>query len=341
MPNWLGDAVMATPVLYDLREKFPSASITAMIQSSISPLLLKDPHINELYSFSKPNGFIRRIEERQIIDRIEKGQYDVGFLLTNSFSSAWWFWRGGVKRRIGFKSDLRSLLLTDRVHFPKNRERQHLVDTYKSLLAPVGIKQSETKPYLFIAEEEKRQARSTLEQQEYRKEMILVGINPGAAYGPAKCWLPERFREVARLLLKNEKVFIVFFGDVKSQELIKKITLGLPTRVANLAGLTSLRELMALIQACDLFLTNDSGPMHIAAAFSVPLLALFGSTNDIVTGPYKSGKVIHKHVECSPCYLRNCPVDFQCMKRIEVEEVMESLKAMIDDATRNKKPRSV
>ena len=113
----------------------------------------------------------------------------------------------------------------------------------------------------------------------------LVGINPGAAYGSAKCWLPERFRQVTEKLLKHENIQIVYFGDSVTQPLVKEICQGLPSRVINLAGVTTLRQLASLIKLCDVLLTNDSGPMHIAAAVGTPLVALFGSTNEIATGP--------------------------------------------------------
>ena len=164
-----------------------------------------------------------------------------------------------------------------------------------------------------------------LQQFGASKDHAVVGINPGATYGSAKCWLPERFREVTKRLLEQEDVYVVYFGDQATSSLVKEICQGLPARVINVAGLTSIRELAALIKLCDVLLTNDSGPMHIAAAVGTPLVALFGSTNEVVTGPYKTGKVIHKHVECSPCYQRVCPIDFRCMKRIEADEVLAAI----------------
>jgi heptosyltransferase-2 len=157
------------------------------------------------------------------------------------------------------------------------------------------------------------------------KNHVIVGINPGAAYGSAKCWLPERFRAVTEKLLKNKSITVIYFGDPNTAPLIKQICENLPSRVINLAGLTSIRQLACLIKLCDVLLTNDSGPMHMAAAIGTPLVALFGSTNDVTTGPYKGGTVIHKHVDCSPCYKRICPLDFRCMKRIEVQEVIEKV----------------
>ncbi len=331
MPNWLGDLVMATPVLADLRRTFPAATITAMCQSNTAPLLLNDPNINELFSFKRPNGWIHRRQHYEIIDPLRKGEYDLGLLLTNSISSAWWLWRGHVKNRIGFKDTLRNLLLNKCVPFPKNRETQHLVITYKALLEPLGIPVSDTPTRLYVSPQEVQEAKELLKRYGIHcGRHKLVGINPGAAYGSAKCWLPERFENVSRRLLEDPDTHVVFFGDPAGAPLVNAICKNLPERVVNLAGKTSIRELMALIKLCSVFLTNDSGPMHIAGALGTPLVALFGSTSAIKTGPYLTGKVIHKHVECSPCYKRVCPIDFRCMTRIETEEVYRELKKMLE-----------
>lgn len=329
MPNWLGDLVMATPLLHDLRGHWPGAKITAMCQSNVCGLLIGNPYIDELFSFSKPNEFLRREEKRNIIERIRQGRYDLGILLPNSFSSAWLFFRGRVKERIGYVCDMRRWLLTKPVPFPKERGSEHLVRTYKRLLSPLGIPLSDTSPELFVTDEENQAAEALLRQHHVKPESKVVGINPGAAYGSAKCWLPERFREVTERLLEDPNITVVYFGDQAGAPLIKSICEGLPSRVVNLAGATTLRELVALISRCDVFLTNDSGPMHIAAALKVPLVALFGSTSDIATGPYQHGEVIHKRVDCSPCYLRTCPIDFRCMKRIESDEVYLKLKKLL------------
>ncbi|HUD01545.1 MAG TPA: lipopolysaccharide heptosyltransferase II, partial [Rhabdochlamydiaceae bacterium] len=323
MPNWIGDMVMATPILTDVRKAFPDAHITAMCRTPLSDLLKEDLDIDELFFFSKVNSFGRRSEQRDIIEKIRRGTYDLGILLTQSFSSAWLFWRGNVKRRLGYKGKCRNLLLTDKLDLPVNIRQQHLVTTYKMVLAPLGIPVSETKPRLFLKDKELEEAQTLLKRLGISPEARLVGINPGAAYGSAKCWLPERFRAVTEKLLKLDNVQIVYFGDAVTQPLVKEFCQGLP--VTNLAGLTTLRELACLIKLCKVVLTNDSGPMHIAAAVGTPLVALFGSTNEIATGPYKTGTVIHKHVDCSPCYKRVCPIDFRCMKRIETDEVYEAL----------------
>ncbi len=329
MPNWIGDVVMATPILVDLRKAFPKASITAMCKKPIAKLLEKEEAIDELFCFERPaNEFLRREDLRNIIAKIEAGKYDTGILLTNSFSSAWWFWQGGVKRRIGYSAHFRRLLLTDPLSLSK--EKEHQVTTYKKILAPLGIGVSDTPPRLFVSEREVEESKTLLYKSGYVAGKKLIGINPGASYGSAKCWPPERFEALAMRLLLETDAYVVFFGDASTSSLVKQICRALPERAIDLAGVTSLRELMCIIKDCSVLLTNDSGPMHIGAALGVPLIALFGSTDEEKTGPYgQKENVIHKHVKCSPCFKRVCPIDFRCMKEISVDEVIERVRRYV------------
>jgi len=336
MPNWLGDLVMATPLLKDLRDKFSEARLTAMCQANVAPLLEQDPHIDEVLSFKRPSGWIHG-QHRDIVEPLRYGGYDLGILTTNSFSSAWWFWLGNVKNRIGYGAGMRSFLLDKSLPFPKERERQHQVITYKMLLKPLGVPLSDTPLRLAVSNEEIETAKRILAKYGAKVgEEIIVGINPGAAYGSAKCWLPERFSQVTKRLLEDPKVRVVFFGDHNGAPLVNAICKDMPERVINLAGKTSIRELMALIACCSSMLSNDSGPMHIAAALKTPLVAIFGSTSSVKTSPYRHGTVIHKHVSCSPCYKRACPIDFRCMTRIQVDEVCDELLKLIRSEQKDK-----
>jgi heptosyltransferase II len=329
MPNWLGDAVMATPILHDLHQQWPSALITAMCQSNVASLLENNPNITSFYRFKKVSGWVHRAQHNDIIDNLQRGEYDLGILLTNSFSSAWWFWRGGVANRVGFKGNLRSLLLNKAAPFPENKESQHLIRTYKALIQELNIPISNTLPELYVTPQEQEAAHALLTSVGINYKNKIIGINPGAAYGSAKCWMPERFRAVTQMLLEDPDTVVLYFGDQSGAPLVNQICKDLGNRVINFAGKTSIRELMALILSCSVVLTNDSGPMHIASALKVPLVALFGSTSAIKTGPYNRDIVIHKYVECSPCYKRVCPIDFRCMKRIEVDEVYQAIKLQL------------
>lgn len=329
MPNWLGDAIMATPVLTDVRNQWPEAKITALCQGALSQVLLHDPHVDHIISFKRPKGGIFGKQQNELLTALKNEPYDLSLLLTNSFSSAWWFWKAGVKNRVGYSTHWRRFLLDLSVPLPKTLQEQHLVKTYKMLLEPLGIPVSSTAPALFLTDSEQITIREKLLEYGITNRNFIIGINPGAAYGSAKCWLPERFKEITERLLKYPNAVILYFGDKAGAPLVQEICRHMPDRVINLAGQTSLRELMGFIKACDVFLTNDSGPMHMASALGTPLLALFGSTSDRTTSPYQGGKVIHKHVPCSPCYRRECPIDFRCMKQISVEEVYQELQSFI------------
>jgi len=322
MPNWLGDCIMATPVIADVKIHFPNAKLTLMCKEGMEALFLGNPAVYEIFTFATPSTFIHRLEHHDVIEKLREGHWDLGILLPNSFTSAWWFFRGRVKKRLGFRANGRSLLLTYGVPFPKERGREHLVLTYKRVLAPLDIPLSATFPTLFVMDKEKEAIEQLLTQYQIPKGARIIGVNPTAAYGPAKCWPKERYHELARRLIQEDPhCYILVFGDQGSADLCNYVTSGLGTRGVNLAGRTSLRELIAFIQKLDLFITNDSGPMHMAAALKTPLIAIFGSTSDVATGPYQHGTVIHKHVTCSPCFNRVCPIDFRCMTRISVEEV--------------------
>lgn len=329
MPNWLGDLVMATPILTDLRHHWPEAKITALCQGALGAVIQEDPHIDAILPFKRPKSWLSRQSHADIVNPLRQGEYDLGVLLTNSFSSAWWFWRGHVQNRLGYATHWRSQLLDTPVSFPETRETQHLVITYKMLLEPLGIPLSQTSPCLYVTPQEQQAARELLATHGIQAADLIVGINPGAAYGSAKCWLPDRFKLLTQKLLERPDLKIVYFGDKGGAPLVEEICKGFPERVINLAGKTNLRQLIALIQTCHLFLTNDSGPMHVASALGVPLIALFGSTSDVATSPYNGGKVIHKHVACSPCYRRECPIDFRCMKQIEVSEVYQEMQGLL------------
>lgn len=322
MPNWLGDAVMATPILEDVKTHWPEAHVAVLCHEAIACLLKANPYIDEILTFSRAKRQIAD-EKKRIYSLLRKQSFDLGILLTGSFSSAWWFWRGNVKNRIGYNTHFRRFLLTTSV--PMDTCEEHLVLTYKKLLLPLGIPLKNTSPSLHLEEDELQQAKKRLEDLKIFPTHTLIGINPLAAYGDAKCWPKDRFRELTAKLLQNPQVRIIYVGDNSGVDPIDTIIHGFDDRVVNLAGKTSLRQLVALTKLCHSFVTNDSGPMHIAAALKTPLVAIFGSTNEIKTGPYGKAVVIHKHVACSPCYLRKCPIDFRCMTSISVEEVLKGI----------------
>lgn len=323
MPNWLGDAVMGTPILQDIKTAYPEIKLTVLCHEAIHNLLLQNPYIDDFIVFSREKKH-SPTEKNRIFSLIREKQFDAGILLTRSFSSAWWFFRSGVKNRIGFQDHYRSPLLTHAIPVPKNEETEHQVITYKRLLEPIDISRSSTSPELFLQVQEQNRAKELLSEYGITQEHTLIGINPGAAFGSAKCWLPENFIALTKELEKDPTIRVAYFGDKTGKPLVDDICNACSPRTVNLAAKTDLRTLIALISRSNVFISNDSGPMHVAAALKTPLVAIFGSTNEIKTGPYGVQNVIHKHVACSPCYLRACPTDFRCMKSITVDDVLNA-----------------
>jgi lipopolysaccharide heptosyltransferase II len=158
-----------------------------------------------------------------------------------------------------------------------------------------------------------------------------LGLCPGAEYGPAKRWLPERFAEVALTIANKRPVQWILFGTAADSELGAAIETSLGTSCVNRIGQTTLDELAGELRECALLLTNDTGTMHLATLLGVPVVAIFGSTEPRLTGPLGTGHQVHRHqVECSPCFLRECPIDFRCMKAVSVEEVAESVSSLLE-----------
>jgi heptosyltransferase II len=318
MPNWLGDFVMAIPCIDNIRLHWPDAHLTVMCMKGFAPILEKLSSVDTVLGFTPPKS---REEKKRLYFCLKENSYDLGILLTHSFSSAWWFWRGGIKKRWGRSKDLRSFLLTKAYPFPKKYQEMHHVEVYLEFLEQMGIAVKKKTPELRLGVQEIEEAKSKFLTSSV-KDVIYVGIHPSAAYGPAKVWPLERFHSLAKELLKFPRIELVYLGDNKALEAINKVYLEGESCQHNLAGKTSIRELMALLKCCQLFITNDSGPMHLAAALKVPLVSLFGSTDPTRTSPYKWGDVMYKKVSCSPCFRRVCPIDFPCMMQIQTQEVL-------------------
>ena len=327
MPDWLGDVIMATPILGDIREKWPDATITAMCQSQHAPVLENDPNLNEVFAFHQISGWLRRQENRDVIRKLRDGNYDLGVLLTHSFSSAWWFWRGNVRTRVGFVGNFRSRLLSHPVQWPQKIDRMHQVNIYKRLVRRIAVHQSKNGPRVTVAGKDMELAQRHFDALGVTEHHTVIGVCPGASFGSAKKWPADNYRElIERLLEEDPLIRVIVFGDTGSVETARQVCGDqLPDRVVNLAGKASLSESMAMIRLCQVFVTNDSGPMHLAAALRTPLVAIFGPTDPTRAAPFEWGNILYKGAECSPCHKRECPIDHHCMTQITVDEVYQAV----------------
>lgn len=357
-PNWIGDAVLCLSSIEYLKEKIPQSHITVLAKDWVKDIFLNHPVVDEVIPFNNHKG-------------IKSANFDVGILFTNSFSSAFLFFLAGIKKRTGYKTDLRSIFLTDGIPLPKNLEKLHQKDYYFEIVKKLTPGNETPKnPTLYLTDEEIEKADNTLKNlginDNPQSPLIstksehgdksplyvfgenkggqpvtssttsmadrrnpLVGIFPGASYGPAKMWGAEKFKALAEKFVRNGNKKILIFGGNKEKDLGNKIqneTFG----IINLCGKTTMRELMALIKKCDVFVTNDTGPMHMASALNVPVVAIFGPTNTHRTSPLGPSTIIKKEVSCSPCKHRICPLKHHdCMEKISVEEVFEAVETTL------------
>jgi heptosyltransferase-2 len=325
--NWLGDAVMSLPAIHALRGRYPDARLSVLARPWVADLYAREPGIDEVIPYSPQAGARDIAAKLGAARELRRRRFDLAVLLQNAFEAAAIAWLAGIPRRIGYNRDGRGWMLTDPVRVPQAGEiPRHERFYYLELLRRAGLIDSlpdvrdiRLAGAVEAAEEGARYFRGLSLEGE------VIGVSPGAAYGNAKRWIPERFAEAARDLAEARGASVAVFGSAAERDLCERVASGGGVRAVNLAGRTTLREFISCAAACSLYLTNDSGAMHIAGALGVPTVAVFGATDHTTTGPSGSHTaVIREPVECSPCLLRECPIDHRCMTRVTVERVTEA-----------------
>jgi heptosyltransferase-2 len=356
--NWLGDAVMTTPALLRLRERFPGAHIALLTPEKLRELWPNHPAVNETISFEAGEGAF------SIGKKLRAGNFDLALVLPNSPRSALEVFLAGIPQRIGYARPWRIFFLTQaippRADAVKMRKRTaaeihqlvaadgsqrpdsisralpsaatnaHQIHEYLHLVAALGANPEPLAPQLSVAPEEIEAAKKKFGLEKIPNP--IFGLNPGAEYGPAKRWPAEHFVAAAKEIQQRTNCIWVLLGGRNDSAITNQIESAIrnpQSAIFNLAGKTSLRELMALLKLCRVLLTNDSGPMHVAAALGTPVVVPFGSTSPGLTGPGLPDDARHRLLKsdapCSPCFLRECPIDFRCMNGIGVERVVEAV----------------
>ncbi len=351
--NWLGDAVMTTPALLRLRQHFPDTHIALLTPDKLRDLWRQHSAVNEVISFGAGESLFSASRKVRAL------KFDLALVLPNSPRSALEVWLARIPQRVGYARPWRNWFLTTRVaprpgavemrkrslaeinsliagkdgHSASSIQHPasaHHLYQYLHLAAALGAKSESLAPQLFVTPEEVEVARSKFALT--RTAQPIFGLNPGAEYGPAKRWPSERFVAAAREIQKRTNCVWIILGGRSDSAIAAEMQSALRTSRStphNFAGETSLRELMALLKLCRVLLTNDSGPMHVAAALGTRVVVPFGSTSPEMTGPGLPGDRRHRlfsaHVPCSPCFLRECPIDFRCMAGISVEQVVEAV----------------
>ena len=329
-PNWLGDAVMCEPALRGLRSLFPDAQIALLVKPGVADLFAGHPALTRVLTYDTNGRHAGLSGKWALAGQLRRQDFDLALLFQNAFEAAFLAFLAGVPRRYGYATDARSLLLTDPVAAPDRRTLVHQVRYYWDLLRPLGLTGDPSAPELVVFPEEEQALAGRFSQGGVAPTDAVVGINPGSTYGGAKRWLPERFAEVTDRLChtirqsRGQEVSVVIFGAKGEERLGQEIAANLSSKSLVLSGATTIRELMAAVKRCEVLVTNDTGPMHIASAFQVPVVAIFGPTDWRTTSPFGSAHaIVRQPVDCAPCLLRECPIDHRCMTRVTVEQVYD------------------
>jgi heptosyltransferase II len=325
--NWVGDAIMSIPALQAIRQRWPDAEIAILARPWVAELYRGQDFADRIVTLTAPSSNPIAIE--RAAEGLRAEQFDCAVLLQNAFSAAWLAWRAKIPQRIGYARNGRSILLTQAIAVPKHGEvAAHEAYYYLALLQRAGWLESIPKVEqisLRLSAETSQAAEKRLRDAGLVAGKKRVAVAPGAAYGSAKCWPAERFAAVADALVDDFSVDVVLFGSNSEIDICRQITEHMRHRAVTLAGQTSIGELPALFSRCHLFVGNDSGAMHVAGAVGVPVVAVFGSTDPEGTAPMTSNQTIIQHkVSCSPCFLRECPIDHRCMERVPVQEVRDA-----------------
>jgi len=343
-PNWIGDAVMAIPALEMIRRTHTGDEICILARPVVGDLISGQPFVDRILQYDfrgRHRGWLGR---GKLVAELRKEQFDVAVLLQNAFEAAWLAWRAGIPERIGYARDGRGPFLTKAIPVPLEGEiPRHESHYYLELLRRAGWIEGSAaiQPiHLTVSEAARAGAESALRSAGARENAWRCAIAPGASYGAAKCWPAERFALLADRLISECGADVIFFGTAGEKEIAARIQSNMKSRAISLVGETSMRDLAALLASCSLFIGNDSGAMHVAAAAGLPVIGIFGPTDPEGTAPVtEQFTLVREAVSCSPCFLRRCPVDHRCMTRITVDSVF-SAAMRVKDSPKNFPVRS-
>lgn len=322
--NWLGDSVVTIPAVRALRALFPGSPITMLAPGYLAGLWEQEGSVDRVLPVPRPS---RLRGMRVLIAALRRDRYDLGVLFPNSFSSALLFLLGGVRRRIGYATDGRSFLLTSPV--PAAAAAGHQVHRYLALVRTLGQVEADPRPSLRVSDELLAWADALLREGGIPPGRPVVGINAGSTYGEAKCWPQERFAVLARMLRDRLGAAVVAVGGTPERKRAGAICAPLGPDALNAAGKTTVMQCAAIARRCAVFVSNDTGPMHLAAAVGTPVVAVIGPTDPDATGPLGERVLVRRKTGCAPCLLRRCPTDHRCMLSITVEEVFDAVRQLM------------
>jgi heptosyltransferase II len=328
-PNWIGDAVMAIPALEAVRRARAQDEICVLARPAIADLYAGQSFVDRVLAYDYRGRHQGWLGREKLVSELRREEFGAALLVQNAFEAAWIIWRAGVSERIGYARDVRGALLTKAIRVPRPGEiPAHESHYYLELLRRAGWADPprEIPPIrLALSADVRLAAEAALRRAGARAGAWRCAIAPGASYGAAKCWRAERFAQLADRLVSECGADVIFFGSPGEKEISERIRTKMNSPAISFVGETSPREFAALLASCSLFIGNDSGAMHVAAAVGLPVIGIFGSTDPSGTAPVTDQfTLVREPVSCSPCFLRKCPVDHRCMTRISVDSVLEA-----------------
>ena len=332
--NWIGDAIMTTPAVRTIRENYPKAEITLLALPWVSDVFAAGPRVDRIFHYEKTGCHKGLKGKWKLASELRAEKFDAVILLQNAFEAALITTLAGIPARGGYTTDGRGLLLTHGIKKHPEIGLKHQVHYYLDMLVGLGLTPGSDQLELFLDPNAVGFVVSELRNaKKIHGDVPVIGLNPGAAYGPAKRWPAEKYGELAERLCTQSGAIVLVFGTGDDREAAAAITASASddARVVDLTGKTNLATAMAYIGQCDAFVTNDSGLMHVAAALQTPTVAIFGSTDHIATGPYSdNAQVLRKPMECSPCMQTHCKKNnFLCMEQIQPDEVFSAVHTII------------
>lgn len=334
LPNWLGDIVISLPTIKGMRWIFPGSHISVLVRSDFASLFKYNHDINEVISYQRGTGLRKFVSGWKIAKTMKDKRFDLALILPRSFNSALIPFLSKIPQRIGYSADSRSILLTHPVIRHKDILSQHRVYYFINLLKHFDKHVPISEPGIKTGREEEKWADELLKLAlggHLGSRTFWIGFNAGATYGEAKCWFTERYAELARKLMDRFNAHILLFGSKAESQTNSEILRKLPKEhVLDLSGQTDIIQLATLLKRCRFLVTNDTGPMHVAAAVGTPVVAVFGPTDYVTTAPFGAKHIlVRKEVECSPCLKRTCPTDHRCMSLVSVENVFSACSQII------------
>ena len=328
--NWVGDAVMTTPAIHTIRKSFPSAEITLLAKSWVASLFEASPDVDRIFIFDEKGRHAGAIGKWRLAKELQCEKFDAAILLQNAIEAALIAVFAKIPVRIGFNSDARGFLLTHSVKRQPETFQKHQTEYYLDILRGIGLPVENTGLRLSVSETDIDAGKKLLEAEGVRLDKPIVGLNPSATFGPAKQWPIERYADVAKRLIQNDHAKVIIFGGPSDIALGERLQNEIDEGVV-LAGKTTLMQAAAVIGLCNVFITNDSGLMHVASALQTPTVAIFGSTNPVTTGPFSDrAAVVRTTLACSPCLKPECPLGhLDCMMDIQADKIYAIAKEMM------------